>query len=203
MKMYGQQFYISSDSNIPYVFREADRIMAEKHKNDPEIVKEPIVVPMPFIKGCPGANGPIVVTKDWYVKTEKNRLASLGKEKRIMQQEMMDLLARRDRIRAKLGELNPAKKEDSKQIVKLNIKLKDIQAELEMLQDQSHVDLNELDHGTRFDRFIGRIKNFFRRIGKAIKKFFNKNKEVILGVTSVIAPVVISAGMKKLVRAFA
>ena len=198
-----KQFYISPDSNIPYPFREADRIMTELHKNDPEPAWEPIVVPMPFIKGCPGANGPVIVTKDWYVKTEKKRLANRSKDRRIMQEEMMELLVRRDRIRAKLGTLDPCKKEDGKMIVKLNIKLRDIQAELEMLQDQSTIKLEELDHGTRFDRFVGRIKNFFRRIGKSIRKFFERNKEVILGVASVVAPVIISGGIKRIIGALA
>ena len=162
-----RQFYIDpKHTYVSPVFQAADRLVAERHKNDPEVVTKPIEVPMPFIHGCPGANGPIIVTKDWYVKTEKKRLANRAKDKRIDQEEMMELLARRDRLRGKLGCLNPMKKEDAKQIVKINIKLRDLQAELEMLQHQSGINLNQLDHGSRFNRFIGRVKNFFKRVKK-------------------------------------
>lgn len=190
-------FYLPG-STVPSIFLEADRQMKEKEiKEHGEIIDEPVEVPMPFIHGTPGARGPIVVTKDWYVKQEKKRLASKAKDKRAYQTNMMKLIAQRDRINIKLGELDPAKKKDSEKIVKYNVKLKSIEAELSMLQRQSHIDLNELEHGTKGSRIIGAVKRKAKEVKKKVKKFYKTYKEPLNQLFAAALPIAI-AGVVKL-----
>lgn len=200
IKMNGNtaNFYLPG-ADIPKIFLEADRQMAWKNQEE-EIVTEPIEVPMPFIHGTPGVRGPLVITKDWYVKAEKERLAKRSKMKRDFQIEMMQLIAQRDQINMKLGELDPAKKKDAKKIVWCNIKLKDIDAELQMLQAQSHIDLNELEHGTQFARFVGAFKRKIHKVKKKIKKFFKTYEEPITALITVAVPIIIATAVKCLMK---
>lgn len=191
-------FYLPG-ATIPKIFLEADRQMARRNENK-EIVTEPIEVPMPFIHGTPGVKGPLIITKDWYVKAEKERLAKKAKMKRDFQIEMMQLIAQRDQINMKLGELDPSKKKDSKKIVWCNIKLKDIDAELKMLQAQSHIDLNELEHGTQFARFVGAFKRKINKMKKKIKKFFKTYEESITALITVTIPLIIAIVAKSIMK---
>ena len=179
-----EQFYIDLKS-VPTVFREADKIM-EKRYPVPDKLKEPKEIPMPYIDSNPNVPGPIYVTKDWYFKKKKKQMINKAKEKRDVHIEMIQLLARRDMLRSKLGELDPGKKSDSKKIAAINIDLKDITAELEMLSWQYDIDIKELDKGTRVARFVGRVKRKTRKIVKKFKKFWNENKEFILNIGAVV-----------------
>ena len=192
-----REFYLPG-ATVPKVFRDMDKIMWEKYKDTPDPVLEHFDIPMPYIHGTPGVEGPFIVTKDWYVK-QKEKV----KVKREMEIEMMKLLAERDVVMAKLGELDPTDKHDSKKILNLNIRLKDINAELEMYQKQSGVNMTELEHGTRFDRFVGRIKRTVKKNVKKVKRFFKKYKEPLLGLVSVVAPLLIAVVAKGLIGAIA
>ena len=117
-------------------------------------------------------------------------LVGLGFDHEDMQREMMRLLAKQDRIRHKLGQLNPNKKKDSKKIVAYNEELKDIDAQLKMLQEQSGIKLDELDHGTKLGRFVGKIKRAWKRFTKKVKKVYERNEALIVGIASVVIPIV-------------
>lgn len=190
-------FYLPG-STVPEVFLEADRQMNARNRKE-KTITEPKVVKMPFIHGTPGVEGPLVVTEDWYIKEEKKRLAKNAKTKKEMQVEMMRLIAQRDRLNIKLGQLDPGKKKDSKKIVYINIKLKDIDAELKMLQEQSHINLDELDHGTKFSRYVGYFKRKLHQIGKKIKKFYHKYEEPITALITVAIPMVIAGVVRMLI----
>lgn len=193
-----EDFYIDA-SVVPKVFRDADRIMEEKYK-PVRIVNEPIEVPMPRIKGCPGAIGPVHITEDWYIKEKQKKMVKRAKEKKDLQIEMIQLLAQKDRLRFKLGELNPASKRDSKMIAKINIRLKDIDCELDMLETQSGVHIDELDKGTKVGRFLGRMKRMGRKICKKIKRFYRNNSELICGIATVILPIIGSFIVKRIFK---
>lgn len=191
-------FYLPG-ATIPEIFLEADRQYMEEHKNDPIPVTKPIKVPMPFIHGVKGVKQPIIITEDWALKKKKKELKRRAEDLKEMQIEMMQLIAKRDRLRLKLGELDPANKKDARRIVSYNVQLKDIEADLSMLQDQSGINLNELDHGSRLARFIGGMKRWVKRKVKKVKKFFRENKELILGMCAIILPVVVSAITKVII----
>ena len=107
-------FYLSND--IPEVFKAADAIMAEKYPQ-PKKVRQPRVVPMPEIKSNPNVEGPLYVTEEWYDKKKAKKEKKLKKEQKEFEIEIIQLIARRDMLRKKLGELNPGKKKDSKKKV--------------------------------------------------------------------------------------
>lgn len=198
----GEDYYLGGVDNVPAVFRDADRqIEASYRDRIIKRVEEPKYIPVPFIKGCPGAEGPIIVTEDWYVNEKKKRMAKKAKERKELQIEMMQLLSQRDRLRIKLEELDPSKKKDSKKIVAINEKLKNIDAELKMLQMESGVNLEALDQGTKFGRFVGRLKRTWKRAVKKVKKFYKRNKELIIGVAAIALPALFGGLVRKLVAA--
>ena len=195
------QYYLPG-ANIPKIFLEADRQINEANP-EPNIVTKPKEVPMPFIEGCKGAKGPIIVTEDWYVKAKKKELARIAQNKKDAQIEMMQLIADKDRLRYKLGKLDASRKKDSKMIVAINVKIKDIDAELKALQDIAGVNIDHLDKGSRFGRFVGKVKKVFRTVKKAVKHWYYEHEDVIKGVAAIVLPVLLSAVVKKLIGLFA
>lgn len=187
------------DRLIPKVFKNAEEAPIEK-----KIVTEPKKIPMPFIDGRTDTNkGPICITEDWYVKCKKKELADIAKDRKNAQIEMMQLIAERDRLRYKLGKLDMSKKKDSKMAVAINVKIKDINAELESLQAITGININSLDKGSRFGRFVGKCKRIFRKVKKRVRKWWDRNRELIGGLAAIIFPFVMSALAKKLADAFA
>lgn len=182
-----EEYYIDTAS-VPEIFRQADRIL-EKELKPLRVMKKPREIPMPRIEGCKGTRGPIFVTEDWYLEKKKEMQVERSKSVRDMQIDMMKLLAKKERLRFKLGELDPSKKSDSKMIVSINVKLKNIDAELSMLEMQSGVHLDELDKGTKLGRFVGSLKQIGRKIVKKVKKFYRKNLELLNGIASITLPV--------------
>ena len=184
-------------SQKPAIFRYLDELAEEEKRQQPKILpngKIEIKVPMPFLHHPQSVKGPVVITEDWYVKTERKRLAKLSKEKRILQEEMMECLAEKDIIKGKLGKLNPVDKRDAKKIVKYNIKLRDIDAELHMLSNQAGITIEALEHGTRFQRFRGKISNWLASTGKKIKKWYKRNEHIIQPI-AVIAITVFASSL--------
>lgn len=182
-----EQYYLDT-RYVPEIFKIADREMEKRYPRE-KIITEPKQIPMPYIKGCESAH-PVVITEDWYWKKKKKQLVKRAKEKKEIEIEMMQLLAKRDMLRIKLGELDPANKHDSKKIVAINIELKDIKAELLMLEQQSGIRLDDLDHGSRLARFIGRMKRRAKKVCKKIKNFFNENSDFIANMAAIVVPVV-------------
>lgn len=193
-----EDFYIDA-SAVPKVFRDVDKIMEEKYK-PVRIVTKPIEVPMPRIEGCPGAIGAVHITEDWYIKQKQKQILNRAKSKKEMQIQMIQLLAQKDRLRFKLGELEPGKKRDSKMIAKINIRLKDIDCELDLLQMQSGVKINELDKGTKVGRFLGRLKRMGRKICKKVKRFYRNNSELVNGIAAVVLPLIGSFIIKSILK---
>lgn len=183
------------------IFEEADKQL--KSKKESKTVKNPKEIPMPFIHGCKGAKEQIVVTENWYVKEKKSQLARVAENKKDAQIEMMQLIAKRDRLRYKLGKLDPSKKKDSKLIVTINIQLKDIEAELKTLQQLTGINIDKLDRGTRLGRFVGKIKKIFHKVKKVVKRWYNEYEDVIKGVLAIAIPVVVSTIAKKIIAIFA
>ncbi|MCM1439565.1 MAG: hypothetical protein NC131_10255 [Roseburia sp.] len=165
---------------------------------EPKQIKKPKVIPMPFIKDAKGSKDKIIVTEEWYVKTKKKKLAKQAKERRDIQIEMMELLGERDILRSKLSELDDSKKKDMKKIVSINVKIKDINAELEMLQKEAGINVDDLDKGTKLGRFYNKLKRNIKKKVKKAKKWIKRNRELVSGVLSVIVPILIGFVAKKL-----
>lgn len=185
-----EQFYIDTKS-VPDVFKIADREMEKRYPKEDRMTK-PREIPMPYIDSNPNVKGPIYVTKDWYFKKKRKNMIEKAKEKRDVHIEMIQLLARKDMLRHKLEELDPGKKKDSKRIAAINITIKDVDAELEMLSLQYGINVEKLDHGTRLGRFIGRMKIKIKKIAKKAKKYWRENKNFIIEMAMIILPVISS-----------
>ena len=177
MQIHDEHYYLDPLDNS----KPTEKPMQKKSKKE---------IPMPFIKGDGSKKRKVIITEDWYVKQKKKHAAERAMDKKDMQLEMMRLVAKRDRIRYKLGELNPHKKKDSKKIIAYNEELKDIDAQLKMLQEQSGIKLDELDHGTKLGRFVGKIKRAWKRFTKKVKKVYERNEALIVGIASVVIPIV-------------
>lgn len=178
-------FYLSQ--NIPEVFRIADRRMEELHPR-PQYVKKPYEVPVPMIDSNPNVDGPLHITKGWYEKEKIKKKKARDKQKRDCELEMIQLLAMRDHLRHKLGSLNPGKKRDAKEIAAINVKLRDIQTQLSCLETESGIHIDELDHGTRVSRFIGRMKRGCKKAVKKVKRFCKRHADLFATIGAIIAP---------------
>lgn len=187
---YSREFYFDKDGNWdPTIIPKYEE--EQRKKKEKEFITKPVEIPIPFIHGDED-KGPIYVSKDWYVKKKKKRIKRNAKESKCVQIEIMQCLAKRDRILAKLAALDPAKKKDAKKIVKLNIKLKDLDLEIDALQREVGTDLNKLNHGTKWQRRWQTFKKRVKKTFKKVKRWCKDNKELIIGVASVVIPAILS-----------
>lgn len=191
-----EEFYIPG-SSVPEVFREADRIM-DKKLRPIKVMTSQREIPMPRIEGCPGAIGPIHITEDWYNEKMKKKEEKRKKERKKAEIEIIKYLAQQDRLRFKLGELDPSKRKNEKKIASINISLKNIEAEIRMLEEQNGIHIDELDRGSKIGRFVGRMKRRFRRIAKKVKRFYRDNTRLIDGIAAIVLPFIGSFIVKKL-----
>ena len=190
------QYYLSKD--IPEIFKIADEVMAKKYpKPQKAKVKK---VPMPDIHSNPNVEGPLYCTQEWYDKKVAKREKKYRKEKREAEEEVIQLIARRDYLNKKLGELNPGKKKHIKKIAKINIEMENIKDDIQMWKDQYDVNIDQLDKGTKLSRFVGKIKTGFKKAVKKTKKFYRRNAELINGVAAIALPTIISIVVKAITK---
>lgn len=109
---------------------------------------------------------------------------------------MIQLIARRDMLEKKLNELDPGDPKESKVIAAINVELINIREELELLSKESGIPISSLNTGTRFGRFMTKVKATGRKFVKKAKKFYKRNKELIVGIASIVLPFVVSLGVR-------
>lgn len=160
------------------IFREDDiRIALRDHRFDYKIVREPKPVPMPIIKHYDENNmyrPPLIVTTDWYCEKAEAQAIQNAKNHKLDQIDAMELIIERDRIRDKLGLLDRRKPKDAKRILKLNCKLRDIDAQIKWLEDACGKHNQKVDYGSTFGRKCRRIKEMATKAGRAVKKVVKK-----------------------------
>lgn len=201
-QMFSEDYFFTHGlKNYPKVYQdqildnvaERQQKQAKLHKNE---IREPVEVPMPFVAADPDTQGPLYVTRDWFVKEKKKQITRYAKRNKEMQIEMMELIARRDLLRGKLAKLDPFRPKDSEKIVKLNVELKDIQLQLEALSRQTGVDLKQLDHGTKFKRWFYSVKRTFANGWKKFTDFFKRHAEPITKVAIGLIPILFAIATK-------
>lgn len=190
------QFYLGS--NIPEVFRIADRQVDAENPNK-EYVREPYEVPMPSIQSNPNVEGPIHMTKEEYEKRKIKQQKKREKKTREAEVEIIQYLAREEMIKSKLAKLDPCKKKDSKKIAAYNIELKNLRANIEMLQEQYGIKIDSLDRGSKVSRFFARLKKKATRIFRKIKKWYERNDDLVIGVLGIAIPVLFSSLIAKII----
>jgi len=159
----------------------------EWKKRNPNRCTEPVKIPMPFIHGD-GRKGPLYITEDWYVKKKKKRIIQNAKEKKIIQCDIMEAVGKLERVNIKLAKLDPSRKKDVKKIVKLNIKKRDLELEIDTLQKECGVEIESLYKGNKWRRRWESFKKKIKKCWKKVKRWFSDNKEYIFGFLAVAIP---------------
>ncbi len=191
------EYYVCSE--LPEPFRAADLLMAQRYPQ-PKLVREPKVIPMPRITENRGAEGPIGVTEEWYVEEKMKQARKREKAQRAAEVEMIQLIARREMLHGKLGDLDITKTKDAKRIAAINIDLKKIDSEIHQLEVQYGISPEKLDTGSRVGRFLGKVKRKAKKIGRAIKKFYKRHFDLIYGLASIFVPIFAGGFIKKLFK---
>lgn len=178
------------------------KIYKEDYQKPLEVVTEEIEVPMPCIVGEPD-KGPIVITKDWYVKHKKKQMAHYASNRKDAQIKVMQMLADIDRLRYELGHLDPGDKKDSKKIVAINVRIKDMEADIESLEFLYDFKMDKLDLGSRLGKFMYKLKKTFKSIKKKIVNFFYEHEETILGIACLFIPIIFRSISMRIAKALA
>lgn len=129
-------------------------------------------------------------------KAERRR----AKAKREAEIKIIQLIARRNYLKNKLDDMDPGKEKDARKIACMNIELREIEDQLTYLQSEYGIYNDKIDEGSRFGRFISKIKRKFNRAKKKTKKFFKDNKDLIVSLSAVILPFLGGCIVKMLVK---
>lgn len=200
-----EEFYVGSPDAAPAIFRAVDKAMdpvlrqefIDIYHRDPD--EKIVKFPQPRIKSAGGIIAPICVTEDWYLSQERKLDLEKQKEQKSAKVVMINLLTERDRLRYKIGKLDPTTTKGARKIALINIEIKNIEREIEILEEQNGCKCPEIDRGSKIGRTIGHIERGLKKFKKKCKKFFKRNEELIIGMASIILPVVASVAIKLLV----
>lgn len=113
---------------------------------------------------------------------------------------LIKLISRKNYIKAKLSNLDPGKEKHSRMIAQFNIELNNIEEQINSIQTQTGIYLDKVEEGSRLKRFIGKVTTKCKSKARGIKKFFKKNKDLVVGLTSVILPVIGGCLLRLFVR---
>lgn len=193
------RYYVSS--NIPKIFIEADRQVygltepdTESDSNDNNITD---------MKDFKKKKDKSEKKEETPKKKENNKKKKKHKEekrkeidRKKYEIEMIQMIAQVDYLKHKLLGLNPGRKKDARKIAAINVALMETKERISELEVDSGISIHSLDNGTRLGRFVNKLKMIRKRIVKKTKRFFKHNSELIIGVSSVIIPFVITGLMK-------
>lgn len=174
------EYYLGD--NIPEIFRIADDVI--KNKNNKKKNKKD----NKNKKSKDKTDNEYKKNKD--KKSEKKESKINVKTPKEYEIEIIQLLARMEYTTRELEKLNPGKRKDAVKIAALNVELRNMKLKLEELENESGIKINELEIGTRFGRFMMKLKSIGRTIKKKAKKFFKHNQELVTGMIAIIAPVI-------------
>ena len=104
--------------------------------------------------------------------------------------DVIQLIARRDLLRGKLSRLDGRRKKDAIKIASINIELVNIEEALTSIKKEYGITMNDIDKGSKVSRFFNRAKEKVKSAFKKVKKFFRRNSELIVGMATIILPVV-------------
>lgn len=181
-------------------FAEAERLFRIKEAANYHGVKRVKDVPMPRIAKVDGMKGPIVPFKEWYIRGKLEHLGLVAEDYRDYQEEMIENIAERDRLRFILGTLDPGSKKDMKKAVKINSELRNLECELIFLKDITGIEMDTIEKGSKLGIFYGHAARFFKRVKKSIKKFFKKHEDMISGIASVVVPTILGGVARKIFK---
>ena len=125
-------------------------------------------------------------------KEEKARI-KFEEEKKQAEVDIIGLVARKDYLKLSLNKLDKGRKKDAIKIVNINIEIREIEVAIESLRSKYNIPVPEIDNGSRFSRFCNTIKSGVKRAYRKVSKFFKRNKELIIGISSIVIPAIASS----------
>lgn len=186
--------------NAPLKFKIADQIIMGNL--EPLAPRATVYRPMPRIQSSDTIQGPLRVTEEFkraHEEKVKERMRKDFQEGiKAYEKKIIDQLAKKARYQKNISKLNPNDPKEHKKIVVLNFKIRRINEKLEILQKESGINLNNINTGSRLERFINFVKETATKIVKKVKKFFKRNYDIIMGVASIVLPFFGAIIMKKL-----
>lgn len=139
-----------------------------------------------------------IEANDWSKKHKKAKKEKPQPTRKDIETQLMMLIIERDRLKHKLCGLNPYTKKDAEKMMKLNVKLQDIEYVIKDIQQTTGVTMSGVTYyGNAFERFLDSIKRKFQAAKKKLKKFYKTYKEEVIGIVCAAVPLLI-AGIVKL-----
>jgi hypothetical protein len=117
------------------------------------------------------------------------------------EEKLVKLLGKKAVLKKQLGSLNPNKAKDMKTIAAINFQLKDVDEQIHDIQQESGINLEEAETGSRLDRFVAYLKKQKDKIVKNVKSVWKKYKEVIISAGLVVVSIVSRIFLRKLATA--
>ena len=148
----------------------------------------------------------VKITRDRYEnnlkakkKAEEER-AKYEREKKQAEIDLIQLIARRDYIYANISKLDSSKKKDAIKIVQMNIELKHIETSIRALQEQYNIKMDSINHGSGMARSWNKFRRFVKNKWNGVRKWFKRNKDMIIGISSVVLPIIGSTIAASIIR---
>jgi hypothetical protein len=137
------------------------------------------------------AVGNFFITEDFGEKERIEKAEKRHKKDEKNKQRAYKLLAKKEFILTRLASMSMKKKKHIDEVAELNYKLEMIDWELKKIKEESGIDYGKIQHGSRIQQLMAYVSKKFKKI----KKFFHKNwpaiQNVIIGIGSVIVPIIL------------
>lgn len=133
------------------------------------------------------------------IKAEQERI-KYEEDKRQAEIDMIQLVARREYLKSVLSKLNPGKHKDTQKIVNANVELKRIEETIAALSAEFGIQDETLETGSKSGRFFNTVKRTVKNAFGKVRKFFSRNRDIILGVGSVVVPLIGSVIASLIIR---
>jgi hypothetical protein len=179
-------YYVTS--NLPQCFKDADEYMAKKHPKE-KLIRRVREIPVPDIDSNENVNGPFAMTEEEYLRLRAEKDERNLNKRDQAEIEMIRLVAKREMLNKQLSKLDIGKKKDAKKMAAINIELKYIEEDIQIIEMKSGVDAKELLKGSKWDKFLYNAKNKAKAAAKKIKKgckkvkkFFKKSEDSIITI---------------------
>lgn len=147
--------------------------------------------------------GDFIITDEFGAKERIEKIAKKRKKDEKNKQRTYKLLAKKEFILKRLASMSLTKKKHIDEVAELNYKIEMIDWELKKIKEESGIDYLKIQHGSKIQQLMAYVAKKLKKI----KKFFVRNwptiQNFIIGIGSVVLPIIIGifAGRRKPVAA--
>lgn len=133
-----------------------------------------------------------------YFMKEKKKYIKRNRYNKKCQFEMIELMARKERIIEKIKSFVPSKDKDHEKLNKWYVDIRNIDAELKFLEMESETNLDDVFNDSKFERYKIRQQRKFKKIKKKFKKFYKENRHTICNIALLVSLCIVKFGIRKL-----